>query len=98
MQLPSRLKVLGHYFDISQCELEFLGTFCLGKSQIRIDQNLKDDLKLSTLVHEAVHSISKLQQIKMTEQQVDIIAMGMYNILRDNPNFTKLFLEDCKNV
>ena len=56
-----------------------------GTDTIWISDNLTDECKNETLIHEIIHQISEYTEIGLTEQQVSILAIA-FNILDFVPN------------
>lgn len=63
---------------------------------------VKDQAKLKTLMHEVIHAIDHASSLgvfcdedgKPDEAKVDGWAEWLCMVLRDNPDFTRMFLED----
>ena len=70
-----------------------MGIANLAHQKILINENLKDDAKLTTFWHEAIHIIEHTLGLKLTEQQVDGISTGVFSILRDNPRLIEAMLK-----
>jgi predicted nucleic acid-binding protein len=69
---------------------ELFGDFSYINSRIRIEQNLKGTALVDTVLHEILHAIWKLGQLKDKredeERAVAIMATYLTQVLRDNPN------------
>ena len=57
--------------------------------QIRINDSMSDRRQGSTLVHEVLHAICDERAVKLTEEQVETLANGMTQVLRDNPDLVE---------
>lgn len=44
-----------------------------------------------TLLHELVHAIEQKLDLQLTERQTDLIALGLIDMLSNNPNLLTLF-------
>lgn len=66
-----------------------LGRAYIKDGQILLNADQAEDTLKSTLVHEIVHYVADLLSLELSEQQVDGIAMGMFTVLKDNPDITK---------
>lgn len=68
---------------------ELFGDFSYINSRIRIEQNLKGTALVDTVLHEILHAIWKLGQLKDKredeERAVAIMATYLTQVLRDNP-------------
>lgn len=69
---------------------EIFGDFSYINSRIRIEENLKGTALVDTVLHEILHAIWKLGQLKDKredeERAVAIMATYLTQVLRDNPN------------
>jgi len=69
---------------------EIFGDFSYINSRIRIEENLKGSALVDTVLHEILHAIWKLGQLKDKredeERAVAIMATYLTQVLRDNPN------------
>ena len=52
--------------------------------RIRLDKDCHEKVKLTTLLHEAIHAMSFTAGIKMTEDQIDPLAHQMHAFLIEN--------------
>ena len=87
----TKIKILSH--DVTY-KLEDPGLWATGLGRahivdmaIVVNNNLQDDARRSTTLHEITHIISDLLQLELTEQQVDGVAVGMHSLLKDNRRF-----------
>ena len=62
-----------------------MGRASLKEQTIRLNDVLPNDTRHSTLLHEVIHLISDLTSIELTEVQVDVVAQGVFTLLKDNP-------------
>ena len=69
--------------DLGQCRPDQL--------EIVLNPNQVPESLVHTFVHEVIHSIEQKQQLDMTERQVDLIAMGLIDLLRTNPELLEVF-------
>jgi hypothetical protein len=63
---------------------EPMGAYNVGMSKIVIDNSMSPETKEATLVHEIIHAIDKANALGFSEQEVSVIATGVYSFLRDN--------------
>jgi len=68
---------------------ELFGDFSYINSRIRIEENLKGTALVDTVLHEILHAIWKLGQLKDKREDEDravaIMATYLTQVLRDNP-------------
>lgn len=72
------------YSDPSLWSEGALGRAYILESKIIINDTLKDDLKLLTLIHEVTHLISNLQGVELDETQVTALSHGFYSFIKNN--------------
>ena len=63
---------------------EPMGAYNVGMSKIVIDSSMSPETKEATLVHEIIHAIDKANALGFSEQEVSVIATGVYSFLKDN--------------
>lgn len=63
------------------------------KTTIEIEDNLSNQTKMLTLMHEIIHGCDTFSNAEITEKQTELIANQLISVLRDNPDFTEMFLE-----
>ena len=63
---------------------------------ITLDKNLPPAITLETFLHEVVHGIDKQYGIcDFTEEQTNRLAVGLAQVLVDNPETMMRFLNPC---
>lgn len=63
-----------------------MGRASLKDQTIRLNDVMPNDVRHSKLLHELLHLISDLTSIELSEVQVDIVAQGVFTIMKDNPH------------
>jgi hypothetical protein len=63
---------------------EPMGAYNVGLSKIVIDNSMSPETKEATLIHEIIHAIDKANALGFSEQEVSVIATGVYSFLKDN--------------
>ena len=53
---------------------------------ITLNKAAKDEQAEATLLHEVIHGIDELYNIGLKEKQVEKLAVGLYMLVRDNPD------------
>lgn len=69
--------------DLGQCRPDQL--------EIVINPNQTGGSMAHTLLHEIVHSIEQKLQLNLTEQQVDLMALGLLDLIRSQQEFFSQF-------
>ena len=70
-------------------DMEFFGTYSFMRSKIKIAGKLSQDDKNHTFIHEMLHAICtrfSLKELSGDEQTVDLLALGVYEAIQDNPH------------
>jgi hypothetical protein len=84
MNIPSRVKILAHWFDVKQVEPGELEKDCgqtdIDLQRIRINKRLSQDMQEETFVHEILHAIN----IAVDEETINILAGALYQVLKEN--------------
>jgi len=62
-----------------------MGNSSVLEQKIQLNAAMPHDVRCSTLLHELVHAISDLMSAGLSEAQVDAVAVGMFTIIKDNP-------------
>jgi hypothetical protein len=94
MKIPSSVDVMGQEFSVKKRK-ENKRSDCIGicyahKNRIEIDRNLHPDKAGETFLHEVIHAIEQNMNLRMTENQVNNLALGLYQFLKNNKiNFYK---------
>lgn len=90
IELPFTFELFGQQWRVRSSkpyELTDLGLCKPDDFEIVIDINQTAETKIHTLTHEVIHAIEQKLQLEMTEKQVDLISLGIIDLLRNNPNF-----------
>lgn len=102
MQIPKKFKLFSQTWRIRGAvtgELpEDLGQCRPDQLEIVINPNQVPESMMHTLAHEIVHAIEQRQQLEMTERQVDLMALGLIDLIRSNPGIMEIFNEDQETV
>lgn len=59
--------------------------------EIIFNPNCTWDNTLHTVMHELIHAIETKCHLDMTERQVDVMALGLLHLFRQNPQLLELF-------
>lgn len=101
--LPSKLKIGDHDVDVVVMDsLDGLsrrrrGEYSSIKSEIRVLQGMKADQQRETLMHETLHGLFWFMNIQndKEEELISALSGGICMVLRDNPEFARLFINDA---
>lgn len=94
MQIPSNFKLFHQTWHIRLAQPMEIGDD-LGQTrpdlfEIVLNPNQSPESILHTLTHELIHAIETKLKLDMTENQVDLIALGLLDLFRSNPNMLTL--------
>ena len=99
LYLPITYKLFGQQWIIRAAQgIELqneLGECHSDRNEIVIDANQTAQSAQHTMLHEIIHSIEEKQHLELTERQVDCLALGLVNLINENPDLiAALFLEE----
>ena len=97
MEIPDTFKLFQQTWHVrTGTEKELpneLGMCYVDSNEILLrTQGLPADTIIHTFLHELVHSIEQKLELDMTERQVDLIALGLIDLFRNNPAMVELLL------
>lgn len=85
---PCTVRVMGKTYSIQYVEKvdekDSLGEHELHVQVIKIRENQHAESKRETLLHELVHAIDEQLDLGMKEHQVHRLAIGLFQVLREN--------------
>ena len=88
-----KLKIGGNIYTVKTVnsgEIENdCGECATNKLLIRIADDVVEAAYAPTLLHEIIHAIN----ISLDEKETEFMTQAIYQVLVDNPEFTKLFLK-----
>lgn len=86
MKIPSKVKIGGHVFTVTQVEMKDLGDTTLEDLEIRINKDAKQSQKEATLLHEIIcHCLNTtLGHKKGMHEVLDGLSEQLYQVLKDN--------------
>lgn len=95
MQIPKKIKLFSQTWTIRGAipgELpEDLGQCRPDQLEIVLNPNQVPESLMHTLAHEIIHAIELKQQLELTERQVDLIALGLIDLIRSNDKLMEIF-------
>ena len=68
------------------------------RQEIAIDTAYPASQVKHVIVHELVHAIEMTLDLEMTERQVDLMALGMIDLLMNNPQLQQYFTREADQV
>lgn len=95
MNPPRSVSIIGQRFDIrAQTELSDCGRCDYHKTTILFDPGQSAEALRDTVLHEIVHAIAHLMDMKLSESKTLRIATGLLCVLRENPSLVKFLTDD----
>lgn len=97
MKIPKRLKIGGHYVQVKNCRdivsddgrVKYLGKSFTSENLIVLaheydGRELPKSTVDETFLHEIVHVVETNAGLNLKEGQVNALASGLYQVLKDN--------------
>ena len=92
MNLPKSVKIGGIVYDIVEVERlldadnhdKLDGQIKYNKSEISIEKNMSDQIKISTLWHEVIHGILMQADVEVEEKLITILGFAICGFVQDN--------------
>jgi hypothetical protein len=82
------MKIYGYDYtvkcDENTDDIGALGDFRAKNQTIRLAQDLCKDQVLSTLLHEIIEAVNYHNQLKLEHQQIMVLEVGLYEVLKVN--------------
>lgn len=96
MHIPSQLKIGPYTWTVVRKRVrhrnkECYGSECEATQTIELHTKNTDDRNRETLMHEVLHAVSDIYAAGMDEGQVNTLAFGLTQLLRDNPEFWEMY-------
>ncbi|MHB8276362.1 MAG: hypothetical protein ACYDIA_01745 [Candidatus Humimicrobiaceae bacterium] len=93
MKIPPKINIGGIIYDVKLVsgkvnnvlqEASFRGMYSNEKCIITIDKNANKQVIEQTFFHEVLHGIESNFKLKFSENNIDRLARGIYQVLNDN--------------
>lgn len=96
MSRPASVRVQGKNFKIEYQKESTMPDGALGLTKymnlsILVQTDLPGPLEQEVVFHEIMHAIEKSLDLELTEHQVEVLACGWIQVLRDNPKLLDYF-------
>jgi len=93
LKLPTTLKIGGNRYKLRVVPENQIdgdsGETDTKKLTMRLADDHAESAILPSLLHEILHAIN----IELSEKEVEFLAQALYQVLKENPRLTKLFLK-----
>lgn len=95
MNMPDKVQIGGLTYEVSTSDTlmrdnEASGNSCGNTQSITIDRTVSKQLQETTFLHEVIHQISYVYNLKFDEHTTALLEAGLYAFIKDNP---ALFVE-----
>ncbi len=101
-QIPESFNLFGQHWRIRQAtELELdgeLGLCVVDDNLIIYDGKQSQQSRQHTILHEVVHAVEQKLHLGLSEQQVDLVALGLLEVFTHTPEMMNLFKQGADNV
>lgn len=94
---PGKIRLCGQTWVIREknsVEMNELGLCHTDIHEIWISSSCTPEVKRNTLLHEVLHALSYVGQLRMSERQVDVLATLLIAMTRDNPELVDYFFKE----
>lgn len=96
MNIPSMIKIEYNDYKVNLRNGVVIKdeALCFGKIDYRkciidISTDYAEDVQKCTFIHECLHGIDEVVEAELTEDQVRLMAKGLYSLIKNNPNIFK---------
>jgi hypothetical protein len=93
-QIPDTFTLFGQQWQIRTADAyelgDDLGQCRADQHEIVISPNQNAETLIHTILHELVHCIELKLDLELTERQVDLVALGLIDLFRNNANMLSL--------
>ena len=93
MKIDNKIKICGIIYDVKLIsgkadndlqEKSYIGRIDYERCTITLEREVNEQVLIQTLFHEITHGIAHNYKIEIPENDVDRIAAGFYQVLKDN--------------
>jgi hypothetical protein len=76
--------------DLRRGKRKLDGNISYNQTQISIDADMSPQATTQVLLHEILHGISTQGGMNIYEGHIDMLAFGIYQVMRDNPQLVEM--------
>ena len=90
MKIPSKVKILGHEYDIVFDEQLFAkesvgcGKACANTLTITISPDVPESRQAEVLLHEIIEMLKYSLQTEISHEDLSALSEGLFTVIRDN--------------
>ena len=95
MTLCGEVKVGYKYYKVKEeqnlheSETELQGQIRFFEQEITLRENMTEESKEATLMHECLHALDEMYGIGLSEEQVERLGNALYMFIEDNPQMLR---------
>ena len=96
LKIPDKVKIAFNEYTVTMVDSYVIvddkvcyGNIEYSKGNINISNIYSEDLQKCTLIHECLHGIDEVVEAELTEDQIRLMAKGLYVFVKDNPEIFK---------
>lgn len=96
-KLPDKIRLCGQTWAVREKtanEMNALGLCHTDIHEIWISNACTSEVRRNTFLHEVLHALSYVGQLKMSERQVDVLATLLIAMARDNVELADYFFKE----
>lgn len=92
MRIPKKVKILyKNYIIEKQKNLhdengDLYGQICYLPERILLNEDSSEEQQRATLIHEMIHGMDEMFNIRLKERQVEKLGNALYMLIEDNPD------------
>lgn len=96
MNRPDKVKIgaiqykVAYVPDLKDEKGKLDGRISHSRTEINVDAGMSHQATVQTLLHEIVHAITTQIGKRTSESEVDALAYGIYQVIRDNPGLVRM--------
>lgn len=94
---PIKIRLCGQTWTVREKnsnEMNALGLCHTDIHEIWINSSCTPEVRRNTFLHEILHALSYVGQLRMSERQVDVLATLLIAMARDNPEIADYFFKE----
>ena len=76
--------------DLKRGNRKLDGHISHNETTIKLEAVMSPQAQTQVLWHEILHGIAMQSNLDLSEQEVDVLSFGVYQVLKDNPDVVKM--------
>lgn len=71
--------------NLHESEVELQGEIRYLEQEIALREDITEEAKEATLMHECLHALDEMYKIELSEEQIERLGNALYMFIEDNP-------------